>query len=70
MNRKAPTYVGKLSPDEVADVLSKACGHWGSGADYLRNTVEHLEAFGIRDSNLWVLQRLVASKIVAGVSGR
>ena len=63
MNRKSPYYAGRLPLDEVADTLAKACGHWGSGAEYLRNTVSQLEARGIRDSRLWQLQRLVAEKI-------
>jgi glutathione-specific gamma-glutamylcyclotransferase len=65
MNRDAPTYVGRLPPEEIADILVRACGHWGSGADYLRNTVAHLEEHGIRDRNLWHLQELVAERITA-----
>jgi cation transport protein ChaC len=49
----------------VADVLAKACGHIGSGAEYLLNTVTHLEAKGIHDANLWRLQKLVAARIEA-----
>lgn len=63
MNRQSPAYVGRLSPEEVAAVLSGACGHWGSGAEYLHNTVMHLEEHGIHDSNLWRLQKLVAERI-------
>lgn len=65
MNRASPLYAGRLSPEEVADVLSRACGHWGSGAEYLLNTVTHLEARGIADGSLWRLQRLVAERIDA-----
>jgi cation transport protein ChaC len=65
MNRDAPTYLGRIPPEDVADVLAKACGHWGSGADYLHNTVAHLEEKGIHDRNLWHLQRLVAERIKA-----
>ena len=65
MNRDAPTYTGRLLPEEIADILARACGHWGSGADYLRNTVAHLEENGIRDRNLWRLQKLVAERIRA-----
>jgi cation transport protein ChaC len=65
MNRASPQYAGRLSLNDVADVLSMACGHWGTGAEYLLNTVTHLEAKGIRDSNLWRLQRLVAERIDA-----
>lgn len=70
MNRKAPAYVGRLAPDHVAETLAKACGHWGSGAEYLHNTVLHLEEQGIHDRNLWRLQRLVAEKIGESADGR
>lgn len=63
MNRASPLYVGRQSLEAVADVLARACGHWGTGAEYLLNTVSHLEAKGIRDRNLWRLQRLVAELI-------
>ena len=63
MNRASPYYAGRLAPDEVARTLAVACGHWGTGAEYLLNTVTHLEARGIRDSGLWRLQRLVAREI-------
>lgn len=63
MNRASPLYVGGISLEAVADVLARACGHWGTGAEYLLNTITHLEARGIRDSNLWRLQALVAQRI-------
>jgi cation transport protein ChaC len=54
----------KLPLEKVAWVLARACGHAGSCAEYLYNTVSHLEALGIRDRNLWRLQHLVAEEIV------
>jgi len=63
MNRQSRFYCGKLNPEEIAGVLASACGHWGSCAEYLYNTVGHLEAHGIRDRNLWRLQELVADRI-------
>ncbi len=65
MNRASPAYAGRLTTDAVAEVLARACGHWGTGAEYLLNTVTHLEAKGIHDSVLWRLQRLVARRIEA-----
>src|SRR3712207_1307593 len=56
-------YAGRLPPDETAATIAAAAGHWGSCADYLRETVAHLEALGIRDRNLWRLQRMVAERI-------
>ncbi|WFP73288.1 gamma-glutamylcyclotransferase [Mesorhizobium sp. WSM4906] len=49
--------------ERVAKILARACGHVGSGAEYLYNTVSHLETFGIHDRNLWRLQQLVADEI-------
>lgn len=65
MNRASPYYAGKMAPQEVARTLATACGHWGTGAEYLMNTVMHLQARGIHDSTLWELQRLVAACIDA-----
>lgn len=63
INRDSANYAGRLSLAKVADVLARACGHVGSGAEYLYNTVSHLEARGIHDTSLWQLQRLVAERI-------
>jgi cation transport protein ChaC len=63
MNRASPYYAGRLPPDEVARTLARACGHWGTGAEYLLNTVTQLDARGIRDAGLWRLQALVADEI-------
>jgi cation transport protein ChaC len=63
MNRASPYYAGRLPATEVARTLARACGHWGSGAEYLFNTVTQLDARGIRDAGLWRLQALVAEEI-------
>ena len=49
VNRRGTGYAGGLTPEETADMLAKACGHWGSCAEYLYNTVSHLEERGIHD---------------------
>ncbi|MER9105316.1 MULTISPECIES: gamma-glutamylcyclotransferase [unclassified Mesorhizobium] len=58
-----PRYAGKLDKQAIAATLVTAAGHWGSGAEYLFETIRHLEACGIRDRNLWALQELVAVEI-------
>lgn len=68
MNRLGGGYAGRLPPEHIADVLARACGHVGSSAEYLYNTVLHLEERGIHDRNLWRLQRLVAERILAFTS--
>jgi len=57
--------LSKQPLERVAATLARACGHLGSGAEYLYNTIVHLEEFGIHDRNLWALQRLVAAEIKA-----
>jgi cation transport protein ChaC len=51
--------------NDIAHALARACGHWGSGAEYLLNTVSHLEELGVHDENLWALQEMVAAEIEA-----
>lgn len=53
----------ELPLTQVAAVLARACGHAGSGAEYLFNTLCALEAANIRDKYLWELQELVANEI-------
>jgi cation transport protein ChaC len=52
-----------LPLSQAAARIARACGPKGSNAEYLRATVAALEAHGIRDRNLWRLQRLVAEEI-------
>lgn len=54
-----------LPLETVAWRLAHACGHYGSSADYLYQTILKLEEHGIRDRNLWRLQKLVAAEIMA-----
>jgi cation transport protein ChaC len=68
VNRQHERYVGRLALDNVADLLSTVVGPRGSCAEYLYNTVAHLEELGIRDRNLWRLQALVAERIRQGSS--
>ena len=46
LNRRGFNYSGKLTQEEIADNLAVACGYLGSGAEYLLNTVAHLEERG------------------------
>jgi len=63
VDRRGPAYAGRLAEAEVVESLSTAVGHWGSCAEYLLNTVEHLEQRGIHDRMLWRLQARVAERI-------
>lgn len=63
INRAHERYTGRLSEAEVTEALAQACGHVGSCAEYLMETVAHLEELGIRDGRLWRLQHKVADLI-------
>jgi glutathione-specific gamma-glutamylcyclotransferase len=69
VNRQTPHYAGKLPLDEAASILASAAGHWGSCAEYLRETVSRLEELGIHDKSLWRLQALVAERLQATLRG-
>jgi cation transport protein ChaC len=65
IDRNSGRYVSGLGEDELARVLARAVGTRGSMAEYLYNTVHHLEQMGIHDSHLWRLQELVARELEA-----
>lgn len=60
---RARGYYIDLSLEEQAQRLARAAGHLGTSAEYLHNTIVKLEEFGIHDSYLWRLQKLVADEI-------
>lgn len=59
-NPESPNYAGGLSLNVIADRLATCCGHWGSGAEYLHQTIACLQREGIHDPYLWDLQERVA----------
>jgi cation transport protein ChaC len=56
VNRAHPRYAGRLDDAKAAMHIASASGALGTCAAYLQNTLEHLEALGIRDAGL---QRIV-----------
>jgi cation transport protein ChaC len=66
VDRGHPNYAGRLPADVVARALAAACGHIGSSAEYLHNTVAALAAHGLRDA---YLERL-ADRLDREVAGR
>lgn len=68
VNRESPHYSGTLRLEEAANILASAAGHWGSCAEYLRETVFRLEELGIHDESLWQLQSLVAERLQVTLS--
>ena len=62
VNRKHPQYAGKLSLEQQVEVLSTACGAFGSSGDYLERTRVALIAHGIDDPYLDVLATKIAQR--------
>lgn len=63
-DRHGPNFVRGLTAEQIANVLCRAVGHWGSGAEYLMQTVDQLERRGIDDSNLERLQRCAVQQLL------
>ncbi|SNS74211.1 gamma-glutamylcyclotransferase [Tropicimonas sediminicola] len=58
-----PLYDPEPPLEELADTLAAAVGHLGSMAEYILNTVLHLDQAGIHDPHLWQVQDLVAERL-------
>ena len=52
-----------LTIEDQARRLAHACGHAGSGAEYLQRTAAALAEHGLDDPYMWHLQQLVAEEI-------
>ncbi len=65
IDRAGRFYEGGLPLEEVAHRLSAAVGHMGTNAEYLMNTIRHIEHFGIQDRNLIALEKLVVERILS-----
>jgi glutathione-specific gamma-glutamylcyclotransferase len=61
MDRGHERYAGKLPEERLVPVIANACGRLGTCADYLFETVAHLEELGIRDAPLTRLRDRVAT---------
>jgi cation transport protein ChaC len=48
----APNYAGRLGEHELIDILTRACGHYGTSLDYLLRTVDSLRSHGVPDPHL------------------
>lgn len=60
VDRSKPGYTGRLDDRQIVAIALKACGHYGTCADYLLRTASSLEHAGIADPRLTRLARMVA----------
>ena len=59
VDRSHAQYAGARSEADAARLVRGAVGQSGGNEDYVRTTVEHLKALGIRDHWLEAVARLV-----------
>ncbi len=62
-NPHSKRYVGRLTDEKVVAVISTARGQLGTSADYLRETVAHLDELGLRDEALSRINGLVQARL-------
>ncbi len=63
INHAHPRYAGRLAEAQMVEVLATATGQLGACADYLFNTVRHLEDIGVPDRRLRRLAEKVARRL-------
>jgi len=56
INRSHPRYAGLVSEDRIVESIARAHGALGPCATYLFDTADHLQALGIRDTQLFRLR--------------
>jgi cation transport protein ChaC len=57
VNHRHPQYAGTLPDQEILEILRTAAGLWGTGRQYLLQTLDGLRAHGIVDRRLEVIAR-------------
>ncbi len=62
VDRSHAQYTGELSAEETAKLILQGEGEMGSGSEYLRNTVHHLDALGLGCPRLHRILRLVDAR--------
>jgi len=63
MDRKNERYCDGLDEERLVNILATAKGRIGSCAEYLFNTVEHLDAMGLKDHQLSRVAEQVRQRI-------
>lgn len=69
VDRSHGQYAGRLDVEEAAASVAGATGQSGDNAEYVRNTVGHLRALGIRDHWLEAVERRLGGASVQADPG-
>ncbi len=62
VDRATPGYTGRLSDEDIINIVVDAHGHFGSCADYLLETATSLTQHGISDQRMRRLARLLMAR--------
>jgi cation transport protein ChaC len=65
MDRTHPQYAGTLSAEEQVATICEAVGPCGPNTEYLLNTVDRLDEFGLPDEGLRTLANTVRARLAA-----
>ena len=57
LSRRSPSYTGELTPAQYRSIFRLAQGRYGSTLEYARQTLDSLQANGVRDTRLSQLLR-------------
>jgi len=63
VDRRHPQYAGGLDAERATDIICTGHGLRGPNAEYLFNTVDHLDTLGIADTPLHGMARRVADRL-------
>ena len=66
VNREHDQYAAAIDEDEAVEHIATAQGPLGSPAEYLFETVAHLEELGIRDHGLERVRQLLLERLRCG----
>lgn len=61
-NRQSKRYAGRMTFEKAVRRIARAEGDIGTNRDYLYRTIEHLNAFGLGEGPLHVLERAVRAR--------
>lgn len=70
VRRDFDRYRGRMAEEEMAQLIATGSGWLGTCAEYLHNTVQHLDALGLPDAQLRRLDRRVRALAQEGTAPR
>lgn len=70
VDRRHERYIGKLSPEQMADLILTGKGNLGTCSAYFHSTLEALGKLGIKDAGMERLRRVLLARHSGQTSGQ